>query len=278
MKFPVAYLSLVLCLMPLALAQTTTIPYPSQSTASTAKKATDVTKKAKKTEVSMKPFSQLALGGGVSLMGVNLQAATNVNRYLNLRATGNVFNYTANDISTNGFNIDAKINMATAGASLDYYPFPTHGFRLSPGVQFYNQNMVSANIAVESGTSFSLNDVDFYSSSTNPVQGTARIGLHSQNPAFTFTTGWGNMINRKGKHLSFPFELGVAVVNSPTVDIALTQGEVCDSTGVYCTDVTTDTTVQSNLKAEVAKYKNDLDPLKVYPILSFGVAYSFGIR
>lgn len=263
--------------MPLALAQSSNSS-ASQTTAATAKTADKATTKAKKAEVSMKPFSQLALGGGVSLMGVNLQAATNVNRYLNLRATGNIFNYTASDISTNGFNIDAKINMATAGASLDYYPFPTHGLRLSPGVQFYNQNSVSANITVDGNTSFSLNDVDFYSSTTNPVTGTARIGLNSQNPAFTFTTGWGNMINRKGSHLSFPFELGVAVVNSPKVEIALTQGQVCDASGVNCVDVASDSTVQANLQAEIDKYKNDLDPLKVYPILSFGVTYSFHIR
>ena len=39
----------------------------------------------------MGPFSHFALGGGISTMGINLQAAINVNRYINLRATGNYF-------------------------------------------------------------------------------------------------------------------------------------------------------------------------------------------
>ncbi len=57
-------------------------------------------------------------------MGVNMQASTNLNRYLNLRASGNFFNYTANNISTNGFNLTGKVNMATAGVSLDIFPSP----------------------------------------------------------------------------------------------------------------------------------------------------------
>jgi hypothetical protein len=36
---------------------------------------------------AMGPLSHFAIGGGISTMGVNLQAATNLNRYMNLRAT-----------------------------------------------------------------------------------------------------------------------------------------------------------------------------------------------
>jgi len=231
-----------------------------------------------KKEFAPKPFSQLAIGAGFGVMGVNLQAATNLNRYMNLRAVGNVFNYDINNISTNGFNISGKLNMASAGASVDIFPFPTHGLRVSPGVLFYNQNAVSATFAVQGGTSFSLNDIDYYASSTNPVQGTGNFGLHAQNPAFTITTGYGNIIPRKGGHLSFPFELGVALVGAPVVNVALTQGQVCNAQGQFCVDIATDPTVQANLQAQVAKYKSDLDPLKTFPILNFGVAYNFHLR
>ena len=90
------------------------------------------------------PYSRLALGGGISPLGINMQVAVNASRYLNFRGVGNVFNYTVNNISTNGLNISGKLNFATAGASLDFYPFPNHGFRLSPGALFYNQNAVTA--------------------------------------------------------------------------------------------------------------------------------------
>jgi hypothetical protein len=227
---------------------------------------------------SMGPLSRFALGGGISTTGINLQAATNLNRYMNLRATGNYFNYSVNNITTNGFTVGAKLNFASAGASVDFYPFPTHGFRLSPGVLFYNQNAATATLTVAGGTSFSLNNTTYYASASNPVLGNGSLGLHTQNPAFTMTTGWGNMIPRKVGHWSFPFEIGAAFTGAPTLNIALTSGQICDAQGQNCVAVATNASVQQNLAAQVAKYSSDLNPLKIYPIVSGGLAYSFRTR
>jgi hypothetical protein len=275
-KQTILFIALILLATPsLSLAQTLN---PSVSGNSKVAPAIKDAKLAKKTHTTPKPLSRIALGGGVSPLGVNLQAATNLNQRLNLRASGNVFNYNVNNISTNGFNVDAKLNFATAGASLDFYPFPSHGFRLSPGVLFYNTNAASANFTVQNGTSFSLDNYTYYSSTTNPVHGVGTFGLHTQKPAFTMTTGWGNVIPHKGGHLSFPFELGVAFIGSPAINVTLDSGQVCDGQGQNCIDVATDKDVQTNLQAQIAKYKNDLDPLKTFPIVSFGVAYNFRIR
>lgn len=227
---------------------------------------------------AVKPLSRVALGVGVSALGINLQATTNLNRYMNLRATGNVFKYDANNISTNGFNVDAKLNLVSVGASLDFYPFPNHGFRLSPGVLFHNTNGANATFTAQGGTSFTLDNYTYYASTTNPVEGVGTVGLHTQDPAFTITTGWGNVIPRHGGHLSFPFEVGVAFVGDPAINVALNSGQVCNAQGLYCMDVATDQDVQTNLQSQIAKYKNDLDPLKTYPIVSFGMAYNFRIR
>jgi len=223
------------------------------------------------------PLSRFAVGGGISSLGINVSAATNLSRYLNIRGTGNVFNYTVNNISSNGFNVGAKLDMSSAGTALDLYPFPNHGFRVSPGVMFYNQNAANATFNVAGGTSFTLNKQTFYASSSNPISGTGSLNLHKQNPAFTATTGWGNMVGPHG-HLSFPVEIGAAFVGPPALNIALTSGQVCDLSGLNCMDIATDANVQANLQAQVAKYQNDLNPLKIYPILSFGVAYSINTR
>jgi len=227
---------------------------------------------------SMGPLSRVALGVGISTTGINLQSATNLNRYMNLRASGNYFNYSLNNITTNGFTVDAKLNFASAGASVDFYPFPKHGFRLSPGVLFHNQNAATATFTVAGGTSFSLNNTTYYASATNPVLGNGGLGLHTQNPAFTATTGWGNMIPRKGGRLSFPFEIGAAFTGTPVLNIALTSGQICDAQGQNCVNVATDASVQQNLAAQVAKYTKDLNPLKIYPIVSGGLAFSFRTR
>jgi hypothetical protein len=223
------------------------------------------------------PFSRFAFGGGISPLGVQMQAATSLNRHMNARVTGNLLNLNVNNINTNGFNVDAQLNMASAGASLDVYPFPAHGLRLSPGLLFYNTNAASGLFTAQGGTSFTLNGVTYYSSSSNPVQGNGTLNLHKQSPALTLTTGWGNMIPRSGGHFSFPVEVGVAFIGSPDVAVNL-QGQACDATGLNCVDVATDPTVQANLASQVAKYKNDLNPLKTYPIFSFGAAYSFGFH
>jgi hypothetical protein len=226
----------------------------------------------------LKPFSRVAFGGGMSALGVNLSMATNLNKFMNLRGTGNLFNYTANNISTNGFTVAAKLNFASAGTAVDFYPFPNHGFRLSPGVLFYNQNAANATFNVAGGTKFTLDNQDFYASSSNPVMGTGSLALNTRKQAFTATTGWGNMIPRSGGHWSFPVEIGAAFVGKPALNIAITQGQACDSTGLYCTNVATYQPLQTALRAQIAKYNKDLEPLQTYPIVSFGVAYSFKTR
>ena len=227
---------------------------------------------------TVRPFSRLALGGGVSPMGVNMQVAVNASRYINLRGVGNRFNYNVNNISTNGLNINGKLNFATAGASVDFYPFPNHGFRLSPGALFYNQNNVAADVTVAGGTSFTLNGVTYYAPSANPIKGNGALGLNSRNPTFAMTTGWGNMIPRRGGHWSFPFEIGAAFVGAPTINMVLTSGQACDAQGQNCVNVATDPTVQANLQAQLVKYRNDVNPFQYYPIINFGAAYNFKLR
>ena len=55
-------------------------------------------------------------------------------------------------------------------------------------------------------------------------------------------------------------------------------GTACDYTAEYCVNAATDPNIQQNLQAQIGKYKKDVDPFKVFPILSFGVAYNFNIK
>lgn len=213
-------------------------------------------------------------------MGVNLQAATNLTSHMNLRTTGNFFSYEDRNIDTNGFTVDGKLNFATVGAQLDYFPFARHGFRISPGMLVNNRNALSAALVAQGGTSFTLNDTTYYSSPSHPVAGIGSLGLHTQNPAPMATLGWGNMIPHNGGHWSFPVEVGAAYTGQPNLNIALTSGQVCaDPQGtVNCQNVVGNASVNQNLQAQIAKYHNDLKPLRFYPIASFGASYSFGLH
>ncbi len=223
------------------------------------------------------PFSRVSLGVGVSPLGIGFLLATNINRYLDVRGTGNFLNYSINNINTNGFNVNANLNLASAGMAVDIYPFH-NWFRISPGVLFYNQNQANAVFVAAPGTSFSLNNITYYSGSgTNAVTGLGTFGLGNGSAAPTITAGFGNLFPASGRHWTFPTEIGVAFIQNPTVGINLT-GEVCNQQGQNCVNVATDPNVQSNLAAQVSSYQSDVQPLHTYPIVSFGVAYNFHIR
>ncbi|MDR3774883.1 MAG: hypothetical protein P4L26_16130, partial [Terracidiphilus sp.] len=232
------------------------------------------------------PFSEIALGGGIGSLGIQLQAATNLSSHFNLRGNGDFFNYSRN-FTSNGLSADAKLNLASAGAAVDIYPFRV-GFRLSPGVLFYNQNQLTAAVTVPAGSSFKLSGTTYYSANTNagtgaaPVNGTGTLGLNINKAAFTVTTGWGNMIPRHG-HFSVPFEVGVAIIGAPTVNVNLGGWACLDQAQTECSNLADPTNpiaiaVQGNLATQVAKWTSDLKPLNTYPIVSIGVAYSFHVR
>ena len=92
----------------------------------------------------------MAIGVGVSPLGFGVDLTTNFNRHLNLRVSGSRFTQPVH-ISTNEFNANAQLKLASAGAFLDLYPFHTR-FRVSPGLLFYNQNRATATDTIASGT------------------------------------------------------------------------------------------------------------------------------
>jgi hypothetical protein len=232
------------------------------------------------------PLTHIGFGAGISPLGVQVQAATNLTGHLNLRATGSFFNYTDN-FTTNGFTANAKLNLASAGVAVDVYPFHK-GFRLSPGVLFYNQNQLTAGTTVAAGTSFTLDGTTYYSANPNavtgatPIVGTGALGLNTTKPAFTMTVGWGNTA-RGDHHFSFPVDVGAAFIGAPSVNIGLSGWACADQAQTQCSNIADPTNpiateLQTNLAAQVAKWTSDLNPLKTYPILSVGVAYSFHVR
>ena len=224
-----------------------------------------------------RPLSRIGVGVGISTAGINMQVATNLTKNLNVRGVGNYLKYNLNNQSIDNYTVNGTLNLASGGASLDYYPWWRHGFRISPGILAYNDNSAWASIVVPSGTKLTLNNYDYYSSAANPITGNGSIQLNTRKPTPTVTLGWGNLIRRTG-HWSFPFEMGAAFMDTPTINMALTGGQACDANGLNCVNVATDATVQSNLQSQISKYRNNMSDYKYYPILSFGVGYSFHVR
>jgi hypothetical protein len=234
------------------------------------------------------PFSRLALEGGIGIGGINMQAAVEANRYLNIRGIGNYFSYSVNNVKvggsgSSGANVSGKFSLAEAGIALDYYPWPNHGFRVSPGVTLYNGNGASASGVMAEGSSISLASTKYYSEAANPMNLNANLGLNTHKQTFTITTGWGNMISRRGGHWAFPFELGAIFTGAPTLGLNITgfgctvQSDAAIN-GASCVNMATNAAAQADINSQIAKYQSDVNPLKVYPVLSVGVSYNFNIR
>ena len=185
------------------------------------------------------PLSRVALGVGLSPLGIGMQVTTNLTEHFNLRATGNIFGYSTS-FTTNGIPADAKLKLASAGAAVDIYPFH-NGFRISPGLLFVNRNQLTATANIPGATRFTLNNQTFYSANANaatgavPVDGTGTLNLNTTKPAFTISTGWGNTIPRNG-HWSFPVEVGVALIGKPAVNVNLGGWACYDQAQTLCTD------------------------------------------
>jgi hypothetical protein len=225
------------------------------------------------------PFTRVSVELGASSLGPQIQLATNLSNHLNIRGIGSYINYDIGDFSDNGITFSPSLTLKSAAGAIDYYPFLNHGLRFSAGAVFYNQNGLTTTFNVPSGQTFTMNDESFYVAQT--VTGVGGLTLNKNNPAILVSTGWGNMIPRKKGHWSFPLELGVVMTGKPALNLAFTGGYVCDNSTSACVtpvSVTSDPTVQSALNAQISKYTSDLDPLRYYPMVSFGVAYSFKIR
>lgn len=222
------------------------------------------------------PFSRFAVGANFSPLGIGATLTSNINPHLNLRADASLFSYSTT-FNTNGFNASGSLKLASSRLSLDMYPFH-RGFRISPGVMFYNQNRLTANDTVASGTTFTLNGDTFYSANANsvtgatPISGTALLNLHTSRPAFTITGGWGNPMAHSG-HWTFPFEAGVGFVGAPSLTANLTGWACYDQAQTQCTNVSNlndpiAVQIQGDLQSQISKWTQDLNPLKTYPIIS----------
>ena len=228
------------------------------------------------------PFSRIGIGANISPLGIGIEPAIVLNQYFDARFPLNFFNFTSARFEVDGFNINANLHMATAGASVDLYPWNSV-WRLSAGMMFVNDNQISAATSIVPGTSFTLGNSTYYSSAADPLTGSAILGLHTVKPAPMASFGFGRFIPRSNRHWSFPTEFGVIYMGAPTLTVN-TSGAVCtDKAQTKCSDVNQQgnpvgAAFNSDLQARLALWRKDLDRVKFYPIFSYSVVYSFNIR
>lgn len=215
--------------------------------------------------------SRVGLYFKVSSLGYGIDVATPISDKLNVRGGFTYFGF-SRDFDDDGITIDATGKLRSVSASLDWFPF-SGAFHISPGVLVYNGVGIDATAKVPPNRVFSLSDTDYVSNPANPVTGTLTMSFPKVAPSITF--GWGNIMRRGGRHWTIPVELGVAFTRSPAVALNLT-GSACAVNGSNCRAISTDPTLQRDLRDQEAQINDDLSVLKLYPMLSVGFSWRFG--
>jgi hypothetical protein len=218
------------------------------------------------------PFSGLGADVKVGLAGIGFDVATPlVPARLNLRGGASFFSYNLSETTSDNLVVNGTLKLQNSGIMLDWFPFGGR-FRLSGGATVYNNKGVTATLNEPSGSSFTLGNDKYYAS--GPVTGSGIFTLGGKTGG-RVSFGTGNLLPKKGR-FTFQSELGVEFVSAPTVALAF-SGNVCTSAqGANCatpTNISSNPMFQADITSEQAKLQNDVNFVRYYPILSFGVGF-----
>ncbi len=222
---------------------------------------------------TIRPFSRFGFAEHAGVGGLGFDLATPLATKFNLRVGSNFFNTSAT-FNEQGGRIDANLRMRAAYGSLDWYPFAGR-FRLSPQIQFANNNRVQATYLLPSGSPITLNGNQYISSASDPLHGAGSIDFRRTAPGMTF--GFGNLLSRRGGHLSVPIEAGFYYVGQPDLKVSL-GGSACypgkpelDA----CLQASQDPDLQKTLDAFITRNRHNLSYASYFPVFSVGMGYVF---
>jgi hypothetical protein len=196
----------------------------------------------------------VAATAGLSGLGADL--AVSINDFLGLRATVSGFSVSRNGNYGTSVDWDARLRLFQAGLLLDAFPF-AGGFHLTAGV-VDDGNKVNLNATPSASGTYSFNgqtypasDIQSASASVDWGKAVPYLGL-----------GWGNLAGSAGLH--FTSDIGVLITGSPsaTVSVVCAANQVCSQLG-------------PNVAAEQAKLQNDVNGLRFWPVLRFGIGFAF---
>lgn len=217
--------------------------------------------------VDMRPFKTYAVGFVASTLGTGVEVATPLAGSFNLRSS---FHFvTFNDpFSIDGIDYTARYHLQSSQTTLDW--FFGKNLHISPGFLYAN-NAMSGPASVGPGKHFVLGTEYYTNSVDDPVTGSSGV-VFPRKFSPLLLIGWGNILPRSNKRLTFPIEIGAAYTGDSVIDIGL-NGTACTSQGCY--NFASGQKIQNDLKKEIYILNEDLKRYPVYPIASIGVAYHF---
>jgi hypothetical protein len=230
----------------------------------------------KQSDQSFGPFSHIGVSWHAGLGGVGFDIATPISRRFNLRTGFDDLGF-AVSFHVQGVDVAANAQMRAGHASLDWFPFGGR-FHVSPMLVFANNNQFKANGVVPGGKIISVDGTSFESSPTDPLHGNGLVTFRRVSPGLT--AGFGNMIPRTNRHISFPLEAGFYYAGPPRLNIVF-SGSACDPQYVTkygaaaCGSVSQSPEFQQSVQSFINRDEQKLRYASFFPVFSFGMAYSF---
>ena len=217
--------------------------------------------------------SQTYGGAAITLgtLGIGFDGAVAATERSNVRVGFNFFNFNHDFDTDDGITLAAHLKLQSVTAQFDFFP-TGGGFHVSPGLMIYNGNRVEATAFVPAGQQFTLGNDRLLSNPSNPVVGDAKVAFAKVAPQITI--GWGNIATRGDRRWSIPVELGVVFSRAPTGTLTL-GGSACLPNGTNCRNVATEPVLQADVRQQEADLNDDLEVLKIIPVISFGFGYRF---
>ena len=217
--------------------------------------------------------SQTYGGAAITLgtLGIGIDGAVAATERSNVRVGFNFFNFNHDFDTDDGITLAAHLKLRSVTAQFDFFP-AGGSFHVSPGLMIYNGNRVEATAFVPAGQQFTLGNDRLLSNPSNPDAGDAKVAFEKVAPQIT--VGWGNIATRADRRWSIPIELGVVFSRAPTGTLNL-GGSACLPNGTNCRNVATEPVLQADVRQQEADLNDDLEVLKIIPVISFGFGYRF---
>ena len=222
----------------------------------------------------------MGIGVRFSTLGLGGEAAIRLANRINVRGGFSALSIHHN-VTSNGIDYAGQARFRSAEAHVDI--FLVGSLHVSPGLLVYNGNNANVNISIPGGRTFTIGGTTYESgdatSANGPITGNLTVKFNRVAPEILIGTG--NLVPRgHRRHWSINEDFGFEYEGSPKIGFGL-AGSACvppTSSGPTCANAATDPLVQSNIKAQQAKYNRNASAkfyYSLWPVFSTGFSYSF---
>ena len=196
-------------------------------------------------------FADVGLTGKIGTLGYGADLTVGLTPNANLRAGFNIFSYEMESDEEEA-EIQAEIDWQTIAALFDWHP-ASGGFRISAGLLLNNNEIL---LSATPGESVEINDVEYLITDLN-----GKVSFNDLAPYLGI--GFGNAASENSRW-HFSFDLGVMFQGEPKISINATAANPGQQAQL-----------DANLEEERKDIEDESKPFNIYPVLSFGLSYTF---